>query len=110
LGWKSPGYHFIIQRNGQVIMLLPLDRVANGVRGHNANAVHVAYIGGVDERGRALDNRTPEQRQAMRDLTASLRQQFPRAAIKGHRDFPGVTKECPSFDVATWIKSTTDEP
>lgn len=86
-------------------MLLPLDQVANGVKGHNAHAIHISYIGGIDERGKALDNRTPQQRQAQIDLLRYLKKLFPTARIKGHRDFPGVGKDCPSFEVAEWLKT-----
>lgn len=30
---------------------------------------------------------------------------FTAAEVLGHRDFPGVKKECPSFDVRTWLKT-----
>jgi hypothetical protein len=30
---------------------------------------------------------------------------FPNAVVCGHRDFAGVSKECPSFDAKTWWAS-----
>jgi hypothetical protein len=29
--------------------------------------------------------------------------------ILGHRDFPGVTKRCPSFDVREWLNAYMPE-
>lgn len=105
LGWKSPGYHHIIKEDGEVVDLLPIDKVSNGVAGHNMNSIHISYIGGVDAKGRAVDNRTEAQKEAQIRLLKKYRKMFPDAVICGHRDFPGVKKECPSFDVAGWLKT-----
>lgn len=103
-GWKSPGYHHIIKADGTVVDLLPIDQVSNGVAGHNAHSIHISYIGGVDGKGNAIDNRTPSQIKAQVALLKKYKAMFPDAIICGHRDFPGVKKECPSFDVKSWLK------
>lgn len=105
LGWKNPGYHLIIKANGEIVSLLGIDKVSNGVKGHNYNSVHIAYIGGENNR----DTRTRAQEQAQIALLKTLKKRFPSAGIKGHRDFPGVTKDCPSFDVAEWLKGIENE-
>lgn len=104
LGWKSPGYHFIILPDGTIIELLPIEQVSNGVAGHNAHGINISYIGGVDEKGRAIDNRTDAQKAAQISLLRKHHAMFPEAVICGHRDFPNVAKSCPSFDVAIWLK------
>lgn len=104
LGWKSPGYHHIIKPDGTVVDLLPIDQISNGVAGHNANSIHISYIGGVDGKGNAVDNRTPLQIQAQIELLKKYKAMFPGAVILGHRDFPNVQKSCPSFDVKAWLK------
>ena len=86
MGWKNPGYHYLVDAEGTVHRLLGLDKVANGVRGHNATSVHVAYIGGLTASGKAADTRTAAQRDALRRLLADLRRRYPHAAIMGHRD------------------------
>lgn len=98
LGWKMPGYHFIILPNGEVVQLLSLDLVSNGVKGYNSSLINVAYIGGVDDKNKPLDNRTIEQKASLLKLLKELKNQFPQAKIQGHRDFPKVSKACPSFD------------
>ncbi len=103
LGWKNPGYHYIIKRSGEIVQLLGTSLIANGVAGQNKYAVHIAYIGGVDKNGNPYDNRTFEQKEAMFDLLLKLADKYPLAKILGHRDFPGVTKACPSFDVKSWL-------
>lgn len=103
LGWTKPGYHYIIEHTGQVHNLLPIEQVSNGVKGHNANSIHISYIGGVDATGHALDTRTPEQILQQIRLLIELKYKFQQAYILGHRDFPNVAKACPSFDVRAWL-------
>ena len=93
LGWKNPGYHFIIEKNGIIHNLQPIDKLSNGVRGYNANSIHVAYIG-----GRLIDDRTPQQKASMRSVVKVMQSMFPDAKVQGHRDFPNVSKACPRFD------------
>jgi N-acetylmuramoyl-L-alanine amidase len=97
LKWRSPGYHFLIEANGTVHNLQPINLPSNGVAGHNANSIHVSYIGGVNGQ-RAVDNRTEAQKNALLTILRDLKKQFPNAIIQGHRDFPRVAKACPSFD------------
>ena len=40
----------------------------------------------------------------MEELLKSLRKDFPDATILGHRDLPGVRKECPCFSVKEWLE------
>lgn len=101
LGWKSPGYHFIIDAVGYRHEIHPIDKPSNGVAGYNANSIHISYIGGVDKQGKPIDNRTAQQKFEIRSLLHELKTQFPKAIIQGHRDFLGVKKACPSFDAKT---------
>jgi N-acetylmuramoyl-L-alanine amidase len=98
LGWKMPGYHFIIKHDGEVVNLLPIKQVSNGVQGFNSQTINISYIGGVDAKNVPLDNRTPQQKATLLKLLRELKQKFPTAIIQGHRDFPNVKKACPSFD------------
>lgn len=117
LHWKNPGYHFIVEANGNVRSLQPVEKPSNGVAGYNAVSIHVCYIGGADKAGRPADTRTPEQLAALKDIVIKLHHQYPQAQIKGHRDFSPDTnhngkvdkwewiKVCPAFDVAEWLKA-----
>jgi N-acetylmuramoyl-L-alanine amidase len=107
LGWKTPGYHYIIDRNGDVTKLVSESVVANGVKNHNSHSIHLSYIGGIDRKGKPFDNRTKAQEAAMFDLIVDLSERYPNAKILGHRDFVGVVKACPSFDVKEWLKNFT---
>lgn len=97
-GWKSPGYHFIIKADGEVVKLLSIDQVSNGVKGFNSVSINVCYIGGIDENQKPKDTRTPQQKESLLKVLKDLRKQFPKAIIQGHRDFPNVQKACPSFN------------
>jgi N-acetylmuramoyl-L-alanine amidase len=101
MGWRSPGYHILVLPNGTAMRLAPDEATTNGVRGHNATSLHVSYIGGVGTNGRSLDNRTPEQKATLLRVINEWRALYPNATVQGHRDFPGVTKACPSFDART---------
>ena len=102
-GWKSPGYHYVSQPDGTISQLLPEDQVSNGVQGYNSTAINISYIGGIDNKGRAIDNRTQAQKDSLLDLLIYLKQQYPNAHIMGHRDIWGKNprnwkKQCPCFD------------
>ncbi|MBA3673347.1 MAG: N-acetylmuramoyl-L-alanine amidase [Chitinophagaceae bacterium] len=103
-GWgDTPGYHYLIQRQGSLIQLLDESKNSNGVYKHNSNCINIAYIGGVDKEGKPQDNLSDAQNHSMFDLIVSLLEKYPQAEVLGHRDFSGVKKACPSFDVKKWL-------
>lgn len=104
LGWKQPGYHIIVKPNGDHERLALDETICNGVKGYNSESIHVSYIGGIDENGKAFDNRTDAQKRTLLQIICGLKAKYPRAVIQGHRDFPNVVKDCPSFDAKTEYK------
>jgi len=98
LGWKMPGYHFMIKPDGEIIQLLDITKVSNGVKGFNSETINISYIGGVDAKSSPIDNRTEAQKKSLLTKLKELKKQFPKAIIQGHRDFPKVAKACPSFN------------
>jgi len=80
--------------------------VSNGVKGWNHCSINIAYVGGVDTGAnlKPVDNRTAEQKKSLRLMLKRLKRRYPSALIQGHRDFPGVSKACPSFDAKTEYK------
>lgn len=103
-GWKAPGYHYLATPKGEMVQLLDIGQVSNGVEGHNAEAINIAYIGGTTSDGKPVDNRTIEQKAAIVHLLIQLKEQFPKARIMGHRDIWSATdsskwkKYCPCFN------------
>lgn len=102
--WKDVGYHIVIRRDGTVEKGRSEEIAGAHVEGHNAKSIGVCIVGGVDERNNPDNNFTPEQWQALRDVCKDLAARYPGARFLGHRDFPGVKKACPSFDVRVWAK------
>lgn len=102
-GWKSPGYHYVVFPDGKVEQLLDESQISNGVQGYNSTSINVAYVGGIDSKGKACDNRTDLQKTALVNLLANLKLKYPNAHIMGHRDIWGKNpsnwkKQCPCFD------------
>jgi N-acetylmuramoyl-L-alanine amidase len=103
-GWKDvPGYHYLIKPSGEIVKLLDESKNSYGVYAHNNECISISYIGGIDKTGKAKDTRTRKQETAMFNKIVELSNRYPQAKIVGHRDFPGVKKACPSFDVKTWL-------
>ncbi len=98
LKWRAMGYHVLITPDGTAHRLAPDTAICNGVAGYNSHSLHVSYIGGVDSRGRAIDNRTEAQKATLLRVLTEWKRQYPKAVIQGHRDFAGVRKACPSFN------------
>ena len=115
-GWKNPGYHYVVTSDGRIHQMLDDSKVSNGVKGYNSTSVNVAYVGGIDAKGKAVDNRTAAQKKALVDLLKILRKRYPKAKILGHRDISPDQKgngrvdqwerikECPCFDAITEYK------
>lgn len=104
LGWKSPGYHVIVEADGNAVELLPIDQVSNGVAGYNSQTINICYIGGIDANGKPTDTRTCAQKLTLLRYLTAWRKKFPNAKVQGHKDFPKVSKACPSFDAKTEYK------
>lgn len=106
-GWSQVGYYAMVEEDGNVVQLVDnnLDdyvdpwEITNGAKGYNNRAIHVMYVGGIDDHGKPKDTRTELQDISLVNLLTMLRQAAPNAKILGHRDLPGVAKACPSFDV-----------
>jgi N-acetylmuramoyl-L-alanine amidase len=101
-GWKGIGYHFVIRRNGTLEVGRAVDDFGAHVQGHNINSVGICMVGGIDCNGDPEDNFTEAQWAMLTSLVIGLHLRYPIARVQGHRDFFGVTKACPSFDVAAW--------
>jgi N-acetylmuramoyl-L-alanine amidase len=102
LGWKNPGYHIIVKPNGEWTYVHNFNKVSNGVRGYNSTSINVSYIGGIDSNGKALDNRTPKQKEIYRTIYHTFKEKLPEATHHGHNEFS--SKACPSFIVKEWIE------
>ena len=100
-GFNGIGYHYYIRQSGEVLNTRPLSQTGAHAKGYNRNSIGICYEGGLDIRGQPADTRTTEQKETLRRLMQRLKEDYPNAKVVGHRDLPGVNKECPCFEVKT---------
>jgi hypothetical protein len=108
-GWQDIGYNIVIPRDGTIQIGRPMDYCGAHVEGYNNRALGICLIGGIAEDGKAEDNFTPKQKEALIVALRFCRLYAPGARIQGHRDFPNVAKDCPSFDVRAWLGLTAPD-
>ena len=112
--WTSPGYHYIVKPDGEIVPLQPEDKPSNGVAGYNSTSINVCYIGGVNKQGRPVDNRTEAQKESLRKILKELKTRYPDAVIMGHREIWGSSpknwkKMCPCFNAGEEYKDIMKE-
>lgn len=90
--WNAPGYHFIVDENGNCIQLLDIEDIANGARGFNSGSIHFAYIGRIPNK---------KQLETLKEEIDYWQKRY-KVPVMGHRDLPNVNKTCPNFDVHEW--------
>lgn len=105
-GWRDIGYHYVIRTDGSVEDGRPNQQAGAHVKGFNATSLGICLIGGVNKSNLPEINFTKEQMKSLRMLIRYLQQAYgiEDSYVKGHRDFPNVSKACPCFDVQTWLK------
>lgn len=100
-------YHWVIELDGSAVRTLQDNRRGAHTGGHNTGNIGVCYVGGMDaDNKKPKDTRTNAQKTAMLDIVRLYQKNHPGIVVQGHRDWPGVAKACPSFDVRAWLKET----
>lgn len=94
-------YHHVIELDGTTVRTLRDDQRGAHTGGANTGNIGVCYVGGVEKDMKPADTRTDAQKAALRKIVADYKAKFPDIVVRGHRDWPGTRKACPSFDVAT---------
>ena len=100
-GKLSVGYHFVIDREGNVENGRSMTTVGQHTPGQNTYSLGICLIGGLSPDKKPQDNYTPAQYAALRVLITTLRERSPAAAVVGHNHFNPSTA-CPCFDVKGW--------
>ena len=93
-GFARIGYNYVIDLDGTVEVGRPLTMDGahcntTGLSGlsYNKHSIGICYVGGLDAFGNAADTRTPEQKQALRELIYDLIEKYPTIKeVIGHRD------------------------
>jgi len=113
-GWSGIGYHRVIlngwvapeefraECDGVIQAGRPLERIGAHVAGHNETSIGVCLVGVGAGWPIGEGYITAAQWRALVSLCRALMQDFGVAVerVLGHREFPGVTKTCPGFEVA----------
>jgi N-acetyl-anhydromuramyl-L-alanine amidase AmpD len=107
-GWKCCGYHYYITRDGQLHFGRPEEMVGAHARHYNAHSIGICYEGGLDEKGRAADTRTPAQKLTLHSLLIALKADYPNAEIVGHCELP--EQRMPSELVRSWLSRDGSRP
>ena len=109
-GFLKIGYHFVIKTDGTVETGRSLEEAGAHVEGYNSQSVGICLVGGINKQGKSEANFTEAQYVALAELLGDLLKRYPKAEIRGHRDFPNVAKDCPCFDVKQWWHETVVDP
>lgn len=94
-------YHLVVELDGTYKRTLRDDQRGAHTGGANTGNIGICYVGGVDKNMKPKDTRTEAQKKTLRTLVATYKARYPGIIVRGHRDWPGVAKACPSFDAAT---------
>ena len=109
-GWSDIGYHCIIDRDGKVGAGRPVAIAGAHARGHNANSIGVALVGGFG--GAETDafeaNYTGAQEAALIRLLGELQGEYGELKITGHNEYS--SKACPCFNVSKWLTGQQAKP
>ncbi len=102
-GWCDIGYHFLIDKYGNIYEGRPIWAVGAHVKGHNTGNIGVAVIGNFEE---AVPN--SEILDALAELVTWLVYEYgiPIENIKGHRDYAATS--CPGrylYEKLSWLRN-----
>ena len=101
-GWSDIGYHDVIRRNGTRERGRDINEIGAHVAGYNSRSVGICLVGGVSDKGHSENNFTKAQMDTLQKIVFEYKKMWPNAVVQGHRDFPGVAKDCPCFNVKEW--------
>ena len=87
-GWAGIGYHFYVTKDGGVYRGRPIDKMGSHVSGYNSQCLGVCFEGNFE-----TDTMSNAQLRAGQELVAYLKNLYPKAMIKRHRDLNATA--CP---------------
>jgi N-acetylmuramoyl-L-alanine amidase len=98
-------YHWVIELDGSAVRGLRDDQRGAHVGKNNTGNIGICYVGGCDKNMNPKDTRTFAQKNQLRTLVRTYQERYPGIIIRGHNEWPGVKKACPSFDVSKWLEA-----
>jgi N-acetyl-anhydromuramyl-L-alanine amidase AmpD len=100
LGWRTVGYHKLVNVDGTIETLQPDNLPTNGVRGFNQTSIHICYKGGLN----GIDTRTPKQKESLLKLVKEYKKKYPTAFVLGHRDLSPDLNKDGKITPNEWVK------
>ena len=88
--WNDIGYHFVIDKDGNVLNGRDINKIGAHVYGYNEDSLGICLIGNFD-----VEFPNHLQLNSLSILIKDLKSKFDIKEIKMHRDFPNVAKTCP---------------
>lgn len=109
-GWIAIGYHWIIDRNGEITKGRDEGMQGAHVSGHNIGSIGICLIGGhgSSENDRFGENYTSEQEHALLNLIEDIKTRANITQIRGHNEV--AAKACPGFNVKRWLHGKSAKP
>lgn len=95
---KGFGYHFFIDRNGDIFPGRPFTKKGCHVGGANSGNIGICFEG-PNMKTKGWPNEKQKKTMAAAVYIIKTNKNIDNSNIKGHRDYPNVNKACPNFDV-----------
>jgi hypothetical protein len=101
-GWSDIGYHFAVDRAGNVWQCRPLEWEGAHVKHHNPGNVGILVMGNFD-----LERPTDAQLRALCTLVHMLQKSYriSDASVKSHREWAGAATACPGKHLQPKVSS-----
>lgn len=87
-GWAGIGYHFFVDKNGNVFEGRPVDKVGSHCSGHNQSTIGICAEGQFE-----TETMTVSQKMAIAELLNYVQGLYPQAVVVGHRELKATA--CP---------------
>jgi N-acetylmuramoyl-L-alanine amidase len=102
----QPSYHWVIELQGDAVRHLEDEQRGAHVAKANTGNIGISYVGGTETLNagaKPKDTRTFMQKRTLKKLVLMYQAKYPGIIVRGHRDWPGTRKACPSFNVSDWL-------
>ncbi len=102
-GWSGIGYHYLIDRNGEMLPGRSQNKAGAHVEGRNSTTLGICLIGGRGSNANDAPEThyTPDQLDMLRRLIDNLRSVYGDIPVTGHNQY--AAKACPGFNVPRWF-------
>lgn len=104
-GFADIGYHYVVYLDGSIHEGRSVDVIGAHCTGYNSHSIGVVYVGGVEtDEKTPKDTRNDKQKAALLSLLMDLKKLYPKAVIKGHRDYSPDLNHNGTIEPNEWIK------